>query len=47
MLNLLGEADGKAGMDALNDVCRRSLSCPGATAHWFDIPPSKSLALDT
>ena len=37
MLNLLGEADDQAGMDALNDVCRRSLQCPGATAHWYSL----------
>jgi len=35
MLNVLGEADGKSGQDQLNDIMRRSLTCAGATAHWY------------
>ena len=35
MLNLLGEADGEAGLRAAHAAIGRALAVPGASVHWY------------
>ena len=35
MLNVLGEADGEAGMRAAHEMMGRAYSVPGAAVHWY------------
>ena len=35
MLNVLGMGSGEEGMRATRDVCRRALTIPGASVHWY------------